>query len=70
MDMHLGQRDITVFSSFALTDVEHPAIKIQVFELQVAKFKTAKATAIKHRQYQTVFKKFGCFEQLLYLITA
>jgi hypothetical protein len=69
-DEHITKGHIPVLSSFALTDVQHLAVKVQVLEPEVSHFPATKATAIEQTEHHAVFEQFWGFQQQLDFFTA
>jgi hypothetical protein len=66
----LAQRHVAVFFAFALADVEHPAVEVQVSYPDVADLKAAQAAAVEQGQQQAVFEQLGSKEQAFYFLLA
>jgi hypothetical protein len=59
----LAQGHVAIFLTFALADVEHVAVEVQVRQADVAGFKAAQAAAIEQGQQHAVLEQLGGDEQ-------
>ncbi len=62
-DQDVGQRDVAVFLAFAILDMEHLSIKVQVGNPEVPDLKTAKSTTIEQPDQYPMLEQAGGFQE-------